>query len=152
MFMKQSIVTRMPFIAALATIILTLAVFAHADDSVQRSHKQKKGTLSTTVATEVGPVTLQPGDYEVKEVDSQSGPFLRFTKVTENYQAQEGLPVYDWEVVAEVKCTVEPLASKPTHTGFLLASDTGKATGLEIRGSSAKYLFDATDTSASNGQ
>jgi len=36
---------------------------------------------------------------------------------------------------------VEPLQSKTEHTGFLLASDTGKAVGLKIRGSSVEYLF-----------
>ena len=139
--MKQRIVTRMPVLAILAGTILALTGLAHADISMQQPHKVKKGTFETTVATKLGAVTLEPGSYEVKEVDSTTGPFLRFTKVTENYQVPEGLPVYDWEVVAEVKCTVEPLQSKTEHTGFLLASDTGKAVGLKIRGSSVEYLF-----------
>lgn len=131
----------MPLFAVLLGTILWIAGPANASVSGQMPHKAKKGSFNTVVATEVGAVTLEPGSYEVKEVNSKSGPFLRFLRVTENYQATEGLPVYDWEVVAEVRCTVEPLASKTTQTEFLFASSTGKATGLEIRGSNVKYLF-----------
>jgi hypothetical protein len=140
--MKQSIVARMPVFAALAGILLAIAGFAHAADvSGQRPHKAKKGTLTIMVATDVGTVTLEPGDYEVKEVNSATGPLLRFIRVTENSYAPEGTSVYDWEVVADVQCTLEPLTSTPKHTTFLLASDTGQAIGLEIRGSDVKYLF-----------
>jgi len=138
--MKQRIVTRTVFVI-LAGTILALAGIAHADAKMQQPHRAKKGIVNTTVATNLGAVTLEPGSYEVKEVNSTAGIALRFTKLTENFQVPEGLPVYEWEVVAEVNCTVEPLQSKTEHTGFLLASDTGKAIGLKIRGSEVEYLF-----------
>ena len=140
--MKQSIVSRMHLFTALASLVLVLAGFAHADSAgPHRSQKAKKGTLKITVATDVGGVTLEPGNYEVKQVNSSAGPVIRFTRVTYDPYAPEAVPAYQWEVVAEVKCAVEPLASTPQRTALLFASNSPRAIGLEIRGNSVDYLF-----------
>jgi hypothetical protein len=143
--MKQSIANHMAVITALSGIILALASFAHAGavgaSASQKKEKAKKGFLNIKVATDAGGVTLEPGEYGVKQVNSSSGPIVRFTRYTYNPYAQEGLPVHDWETVAEVKVTMQPLASKAIRTHLLLASNGDKPIGLEIRGNSFDYLF-----------
>ena len=150
--MKHSVVNRMRLVTALAGIVLAFAGFAHAGavgtSASQKPQKAKKGTLNITVATDVGGITLEPGKYEVKQVNSATGPVVRFTRFTfnapypvwsESYEG--GRPEYDWETVAEVKVTMQPLASKTIRTELLLASNGDKALGLEIRGNSFDYLF-----------
>jgi hypothetical protein len=140
--MKKNIVSRMPLFTALAGLVFALAGFAYAGAvSVQGSQKAKKGSLNITVATDVGGVTLEPGNYEVKQVNSAMGPVVRFTRVTYNPYAPEGVSVYQWDVVAQVKCTVEPLASAPQRTELLLATKGEKTIGLQIRGNGVEYLF-----------
>lgn len=143
--MKHRIVNRMPLAAALAGIILAFAGVAHAGAvSTARSEKLQKakmGTLKITVATDVGGVTLERGDYEVKQANSTAGPVVRFTRVTYNPWASEGSPVYEWETVAEVRVTMQSLASKAAHTQLLVASNGDRPIGLEIRGSSYDYMF-----------
>jgi hypothetical protein len=143
--MKHSIVNRMPLFTALAGIVLALAGFAHAGAvSAQRSQKApktKKGMLNITVATEVGNVTLEPGEYEVKQVNHAAGPVVRFTRYTYNPYAQEGLPVHQWDVVAEVRVTMQSLDTKAVRTQLLAGSNSDKPIGLEIRGNSFDYLF-----------
>jgi hypothetical protein len=143
--MKHSMVNRIPLATAIAGIILAFAGLAHAGAvSTARSEKPqkaKKGMLNITVATEVGGVTLEPGEYEVKQVNSAGGPVVRFTRYTYNPYAQEGLPVHEWEKVAEVKVTMQSLASKAVRTQLLVASNGDKPIGLEIRGNSYDYLF-----------
>jgi hypothetical protein len=138
-------VNRIPLATAIAGIILAFAGLAHAG-AVSTAHsekpqKAKKGMLNITVATEVGGVTLEPGEYEVKQVKSAAGSVVRFTRYTYNPYAQEGLPVHEWEKVAEVKVTLQSLASKAERTQLLVASNGDKPIGLEIRGNSYDYLF-----------
>ena len=143
--MKHSIVNRIPFLKAVAGIILALAGLAHAGvvgmERPQKAEKAKKGTLIITVAAEVRGVTLEPGEYEVKQVNSKSGPVVRFTKYTYNPYAQEGLSVHQWDVVAEVSVTLQSLASKAERTQLLADSKGDKPIGLQIRGNSFDYLF-----------
>ncbi len=126
--------------AALFAVVLALAGFANAASvSSTHSHKGKKGGLTITAPTEVGGVTLQPGDYEVKEVDSPGGPVVEFSL----FEKLEW-PIF-WSatktVVARVKCTEQALSSRPKHTRLMLASNTTHATGLEIRGKAVDYYF-----------
>jgi hypothetical protein len=132
-----AVVKRGHHVAVLFGVILALATFASAADM----HKGKKGSLKITAPTEVGGVVLQPGDYEVQEIHSTSGPVVKFTHLFNNFTAQEGLPVYDQEVVAEVKVTEQELSGLPKHTQLMLASKTADATGLEIRGNAVGYQF-----------
>jgi hypothetical protein len=143
--MKHSIVNRMPLFTALVGIVLALAGFAHAGavrtQRPQKAEKAKTGMLNITVATEVGGVTLEPGEYEVKQVNSAAGPVIRFTRYTYNPYAQEGISVHQWDVVGEARVTMQSLDSKAVRTQLLVDSKSDKPIGLEIRGNSFDYLF-----------
>jgi len=106
--------------------------------------KAHGGTLEISTAADVGGVTLEPGKYEVKQVNSPAGPVIRFTSVTLNpfaEYAEESLPPYWWEVVAKGKVTMQPLASKAPRTELRLASDGRTAVALQIRGNGVDYVF-----------
>jgi hypothetical protein len=146
--MRRSIVNRTSLFTAVAGIILALSGVAYANDataaSSQKSPKAKKGFLKISASTDVGGVTLEPGEYEVKQVNSPAGPVVRFTSVTVNpyaEYAEESIPPYWWEVVAKVKVTMQPLPSRAAHTELRFASDGRKAIALQIRGNSFDYLF-----------
>jgi hypothetical protein len=143
--MKHSIVNRIRLFTALAGIVLAFAGFAHAGPGgTQRSRKAeraKKGTLNIAAATNVGGLRLEPGEYEVKQVNSAAGPAVRFIRYTYNPYAQEGLSVHQWESVGEAKVTMQALASRAKHTKLLVAANGDKAIGLEISGNSTDYLF-----------
>jgi hypothetical protein len=131
--MPESIVSRMHLFIILACLALALAGSADA--------KTKKGTLKIMAAANIGGVTLEPGEYEVKQVNSSVGPVIRFTRITYNPYAPEAVYAYQWDVVAEVRCTVEPLASTPQHTVLLFDPNSTKIIGLQIRGNSVTYRF-----------
>jgi hypothetical protein len=143
--MKHSTVNRMSFLTALAGIVLTLAGVAQAGAvgtaHAQKAEKPRKGTLIITVPTEVGDITLDPGEYEVKQVNSDAGPFVRFTLYTYNPYAQEGLPVHQWDVVAEVRVTMQSLDAKAGRTQLMAGSNSDKSLALQIRGNSFEYRF-----------
>jgi len=142
--MKQ-IVNRMFLVAAVTVMVLAVSSLAQAGaigtERPQKTEKAKKGTLIITVSTEVGRVTLEPGEYEVKQVNSMGGPVVRFTKYTYNPYAQEGLPVHQWDVVAEVSVIMQALDTKAVRTQLLADSNSGKPIGLEIRGNRFHYVF-----------
>jgi hypothetical protein len=143
--MKHSIVNRMRLFTALTGVVLAFAGFAHAGSvGVQRSQKAekaKKGTLNIAATTRLGDLTLQPGEYEVKPVNSAAGTVVRFTRYIYDPYAQEGQSPHQWETVGEAKVTVQALASKAKRTELLGTSNGDQAIGLEIRGNSAEYLF-----------
>jgi hypothetical protein len=147
--MKRSIVSRTNLFTALVGILLVFSLIAYAAGppaavASQKPPKAKGGTLKISAAADVGGVTLEPGEYEVKQVNSPAGPVIRFTSVTLNpfaEYAEESLPPYWWEVVAKVKVTMRPLASKATRTELRLAPDGVTAIALQIRGNSVDYLF-----------
>jgi hypothetical protein len=126
--------------AVLFAVVLALAAFASAAD-MSSGHSHKKGNLKITAQTEVGGIVLQPGDYQVREIDSAGGPVVEFIHLFNNYTAQEGLPVYEQAVVGQVKVTEQALSSLPTHTQLQLASKTADAIGLVIRGDDVAYSF-----------
>src|SRR5438045_1802575 len=112
----KHIVNRMFLFAAVTVMVLAVSSLAQAGairtERPQKAEKAKRGTLIISVSTEVGGVTLEPGEYEVKQVNSKDGPVVRFTKYTYNPYAQEGLPVHQWDVVAEVSVTMQALDAK----------------------------------------
>src|SRR5215469_10149942 len=128
--MKHSIVNRIRSVTALSCIVFAFAAFAHAGSvgtpPSQKAEKAKKGTLNITAATNVGGLRLEPGEYEVKQVNSVAGPVVRFTRYTYNPYAQEGLAVPEWETVGEAKVTMQALASQAKHTKLALASNSDK--------------------------
>jgi hypothetical protein len=144
-FMKHSIVNRMPFLTAVAGIVLALAGFAHAGvvgtERPHKAEKAKKGTLNLKVATEVAGVTLEPGEYEVKLIDSKTGPVVRFTLYTYNPYVEESQSPHQWDVVAEVRVTMRALDTKAARTQLVAGSNSGRPIGLEIRSNSFQYLF-----------
>src|ERR1700694_2070543 len=72
--------------AALFAVVLALAGFANASSMYSsHSHKAKKGHFTLTSSTDVGGITLQPGDYEVKEVEPPSGPAVEFVHLFDNF-------------------------------------------------------------------
>ena len=143
--MKHRIVNRMNRFIALAGIVLAFVGFAHAGtvdtQGSQEAEKAKKGTLHIAAVSNVGGLRLEPGDYEVKQVDSAAGPYVRFTRYIYDPYAQEGVSASRWETVGETKVTIQALASKAKRTALLFASNGDKAIGLEIRGNSVDYLF-----------
>jgi hypothetical protein len=139
---KHSIVTRiMRQFTALAVIVFAFGVLSYAQCTSQQVQKPKKGKLNITAPTQVAGVTLEPGNYEVKEVKSSSGLTLRFTRVVFNPYVLDGESPYDWQTVAEVKVTTQALCSDAPRTELMIASDNHRPIGLEIRGNSLEYLF-----------
>lgn len=143
--MKRSTFNGMRPFTAMAGIVLAFAGFAHAGsigtDHSQKAEKAKKGTLKIAAASNIGALRLEPGEYEVKQVNSAAGPVVRFTRYTYNPYALEGSSVHEWETVGEAKVTIQALASKAKHTKLLLTANGDKAIGMEISGNSADYLF-----------
>jgi hypothetical protein len=132
----------MSFVTALAVMVLTLAGFAQAGAiGMECSHKAKKGTLITTMATTIGGVTLEPGEYEVKQVNSKKGRVVRFTRYTYNPYTQEAVSPHEWETVAEVKITLRAADSVAARTELLVDSNTNQPIGLQVRGNNYDYLF-----------
>ena len=141
--MKHGI-NRIRLFTALTGIVLAFAGFAHAaalgTQRSQKAEKAKKGTLNIAAATNVGGLRLEPGEYEVKQLNSAAGPIVRFSHYTYNPYIQDG-PVHLWETVGEAKVTMQALASQAKQTKLLVASNSDKAISLEISGISFDYLF-----------
>ncbi len=133
--MKSSILKCDRFLAALAVVALTVSMLGQAEAAT----KKIKGHFNLATPTEVAGIMFAPGYYEVKQINSASGTLVRFTRVTDNFYAPEGISPYDSETVAEVPVTGEPMLSAATRTGFVLAG--GRATGLQIRGNDLEYHF-----------
>jgi hypothetical protein len=146
--MKHSVVNRMRLAAALAGIVLAFAGLAHAGavgtQHSQKAEKAKKGMLIIAATTELSGLTLEPGEYEVKQVNSAAGPVVRFTRYTYNPYAQEGLSVHQWDEAGEVRVILQSLDSKAVRTQLLAESNSDKPVGLQIRGNSFQYLFVTT--------
>src|ERR1700676_5030869 len=127
---------------ALLAVVLAVTTFGNANSMPSTySHKAKKGNMNITASTEVGGIVLQPGDYEVKEVNSPTGPVVEFVHLFDNFTAQEGLPVHDQEVVGQVSVTEQALSSPPKHTQLQLASNSANVIALEIRGDDVEYFI-----------
>ncbi len=133
--------------AALFAVVLAFAGFANAAAmSSAHSHKGKKGNLKITASTEVGGIILQPGDYQVREVTSPSGPVVEFVHQFRNELASELGQADEEEVVARVQYTEQVLSSTPKYTRLILASNAADAASLEIRGNAVGYVFDPSQT------
>jgi hypothetical protein len=143
--MKRSIANRMAFLAALAGIVFALAGFAHAGaiikEQPQKVEKAKKGTLMITATTHLGGITLEPGEYEVKQKDTKNGPVVRFILYTYNPYAQEGQSVHQWDVIGEARVNMQSRDSKATRTQLLSDFNGDQPIGLQIRGNSFDYVF-----------
>jgi hypothetical protein len=141
-----NIVKHVHLAAVLIASVVTLAGFSSAQSTP--THKSQKGALSITEPTEVGGVTLQPGDYVVREVKSPQGPVVEFVHKFRNELASELVQADEEEVVARVKFTGQILSAPPKHTQLQLASNTNDATALEIRGNPVSYVFNPAPMTA----
>jgi len=127
-------------IAFLFAMILVLAGFANADAIPTTQSHKGKGYLTITSQIEVEGVTLHPGDYEVKEVDTPTGSVVEFTR-EDNQFAAYGWKSWTTTVVVRAHFTVQAMSRPAKHTKLILGSDTADATGLEIRGDIVSYWF-----------
>lgn len=132
--------------AALFAVMLALTGFANAGGMYSSHwHKAKRGNFTITAPTEVGGIILQPGEYEVREAKSPSGPVIEFARQFRNELASELVQADQEEVVARVQYTEQALSSPLKRTQLILASDAGSDTAeaarLEIRGSAVGYEF-----------
>jgi hypothetical protein len=135
-----SILTRTAAVATLTAVMFT-AGLAHASAISPNGHKAKSGTLNITAPTQVGTVLLQPGSYEVKARISGGSSVVEFIRWNYNPYAQEGLPVWEREVVATVSALPQALSSAAIRTGLQPSSDSARAIALEIRGDAVDYVF-----------
>jgi hypothetical protein len=136
-----SMLTRAAAVATLTAMMFASAGLAHASAINSNRHKAQSGTLNITAPTQVGAVTLQPGSYEVKARNRGGSSIIEFARWNYNPYAQEGLPVWEREVVATVSALPQALASAATRTSLLASSDKARTTALEIRGDAVNYIF-----------
>lgn len=135
-----------PRTIAMFAMVLALTAFANAET---KTHKGIHAKLKLSTATEVGGAILQPGDYEVVEVDSAEGPVLQFVHQFRNELASELVQADEEEIVARVKFSEQVLSSPPEHTQLRAAARPSDAVALEIRGTPVDYVLDSPKMSAS---
>ncbi len=105
-----------------------------------REYYGKNAIVTVKAAMTLAGATLNPGEYDVRYVDSTQGHHVKFSKTVENDFAPEGMSVYETKVVAEVSCTMEQLNSVVAHTE-LLPGGRNTVARLEIRGEKVVHLF-----------
>jgi ABC-type glucose/galactose transport system permease subunit len=141
--MKHSIVGRIQFLTALTGTVLAFAALAHAGSvGTTQTKKTRTTSLNISAATKLGGITLQPGEYKVQQLNSATGPIVRFTRYTYDLYAPEGMSSHQWDTVGEVNVTLQALASKAAGTKLLLAPNGDRVIGVEIRGNNFDYLVD----------
>lgn len=133
--------------AAVVLVASVVALSGLANAQSTPSHKSKHGSLVITTPTEVGDTVLQPGDYEVRELQTADGPVVEFVHKFRNELASELVQADEEQVVARVKFTSQTLRAPARQTQLQLASKTA-ATGLEIRGNAVEYLFTSAPLAA----
>ncbi len=144
--MKSQRISSIPARAALAAAIVAVLFLAATPASAALDAAARTGRhavkLNIAVPTEVAGTLLAPGEYEVKVRNSAAGATLEFARWNYNPYAQEGLPVWDREVLATVDAVPQVLASAAMRTALLpAASPTNKAVALQIRGNAVEYGF-----------
>lgn len=122
-------------VAAMLMVMVALAGAAHAEGH----HKSKKGSLKITAPTQAGDVLLQPGDYTVREVNTNDGPVMEFALQTFDPTLGDGLSPYGEEVVARVKSSEQALSAPPKQTHLQL--DAANVVAVEIRGEAVEYVL-----------
>jgi hypothetical protein len=125
--------------AAIFAVVLSFAGVANTHAmSLFRAHKAKRGRLTIVTSTEVNGAILEPGEYEVRETNSPSGPVIEFVRPP---QFANDL-VQPAQVVVRLKFAEQPLSTKARETQLMLASwYSTDAIGVEIRGNAVGYVF-----------
>jgi hypothetical protein len=138
--------TRNKFVALLSVTVLAFASMAVA----QHQHGQpaldqpKTGELTLAEPAVVGTTTLQPGIYEVRHLNGESGHYVQFARRSDQPSdgGETGQGFYSWNVVAKVPCTMEALNARAGQTSLQTSGDTiAQVSSLKIRGEKVAHLF-----------
>jgi hypothetical protein len=100
----------------------------------------KTGNLTLKQETTVGNQVLPAGDYQVRHRQTANAHVMEFTRVTENLMGAEGRSPYEWEVVADIPCSVQPLAQRVATTQAEI-SGGAYLNSLKIRGENVVHVF-----------
>ena len=113
--------------------------------AMRRAFPMRAPLLSVNHPTLVGNVTLQPGQYEVRQTDTSTGHYVQFTLLKWEYVPVDGgdmgmvpEPKLVETPVAFLGCAVAPL-DKPEHHTKLIAANN--RTVLKIRGNKEECIF-----------
>lgn len=121
--------------AIIAALVLGLASFAVAQ---QRTGKTVHITVKTT--SQVGSVTLPPGEYEVTHRYSPTGHYMEFARESTTDLGYEGSPTYyERQVVARVDCTMQALKGKVSKT--VVEKEGTRIAGIEMKGEEVSHNF-----------
>jgi hypothetical protein len=143
---------RNKYLGVMIATVIALGALAYAQpDKVKVG---KTGHITLAQETMVGSTVLPSGDYEVRHRRSPGGHFVEFTRVTENIPSGEGISPYDWEVVAEVPCTMESLNAPVTRTEAEISrGSVAHLDSLRIREENVIHIFrSGLDASAPQNQ
>jgi hypothetical protein len=91
-------------------------------------HSKEIGSLKLAAATMFGDVVLQPGKYEVSDVNVGEKHFVEFSQIVEDDYVPEGQSVYVRQVVARVGSTPETLdaIAALTHPHRIIAGTAAR--------------------------
>ena len=92
----------------------------------------KTGEITFSQETKIGDVVLPPGDYRFAHRTSGDDHFVRFTQV--KGKARE---------FGEIKCQIEPLQEKVSHTAVTTTNEGGmrRITRIEVAGENVAHVF-----------
>lgn len=141
----------------LATLVVAASTVFTAVESAHAAKPIKKYVkLSLEEPTEIAGVTLQPGDYTVKIVQSADGaskPTLEFSHNLDTPYTEQELSLYEEEVVLTIEASPQDLSIPARKTELVRSStDSKKVSGLEVRGKRTQYMFGAATDAEANGQ
>lgn len=139
----------------LATLVVAMSAMFNAVETAHAAKPIKKYVkLRLGEPTSIAGVTLQPGDYTVKIVQSADGvskATLEFSHNLDTPYTEQELSLYEEEVVLTIEASLQDL-SNPARKTELVRSATDRVSGLEVRGKSTEYVFDRTADTQADGQ
>jgi len=100
----------------------------------------KKGEMTFSAETQVGDMTLRPGRYTFQHRVDGSEHFVHFTQVG---KVRGGREIPATAHPGEIKCRLEPLASKADSTEVYTVKEEGAAriTKIIVRGENVAHVF-----------
>lgn len=116
---------------------------AEAAGTEQALKVGKKGEISFDHETQVGGVTLKPGNYIMQHRVEGEDHFIHFTEVTNGIPSSPGTAGVPKAHPGEVKCKLERLQAKSDRTAVYIdnADGVSKVTRVEIAGENVAHLF-----------
>jgi hypothetical protein len=135
---------RIKLASTLFASMLVFVVAANAD-SAKTHHK---GALNIKTETVVQGVSLPPGNYEVREVQTANGNEVEFVRKYWNEAASELVQAEEDQLIARVPVAEQPINERPAHTKLQLAADKKTATALQIRHVPVDFVFEGTETAS----